>query len=182
MLIDQFFESYDASSRHQRQVRASAWRAFQATRQLDVGSSVAIRILLALRGLGRGSQGFSIASLISRGFVLLGEEPGREVLLGVAGQFWKPDGGIKRLSANDFAFFDTPGYAKAGWGFHYQELAPGRTMVTTETRVICYGEDARRRFRRYWFLVRPFSGLIRLEALRLLARAAERPSGEHAGA
>jgi hypothetical protein len=56
-------------------------------------------------------------------------------------------------------------------------VAPGRAggaAVSTETRVLCTDERSRRAFRRYWTLVRPFSGLTRIEMLRAIRREAER--------
>jgi hypothetical protein len=38
--------------------------------------------------------------------------------------------------------------------------------LSTETRVVCFGEATRRRFLLYWRLIEPFSGLIRLSLLR----------------
>jgi hypothetical protein len=54
------------------------------------------------------------------------------------------------------------------------EGVAGRTVLTTETRVLCTDEGARRRFRRYWALIRPGSGAIRVAWLRAIRRRAER--------
>ena len=48
---------------------------------------------------------------------------------------------------------------------------PGR--LVTETRIALTDEAARRAFRRYWLVVRPFSGLTRRLLLRAAKRAAE---------
>jgi hypothetical protein len=45
--------------------------------------------------------------------------------------------------------------------------------LSTETRVACYGNAARRKFLLYWRVVEPFSGLIRWSLLRGVRRAAE---------
>jgi hypothetical protein len=34
--------------------------------------------------------------------------------------------------------------------------------------MLCLDESSRRRFRRYWLFIRPFSGLIRMEMLRVI--------------
>jgi hypothetical protein len=47
--------------------------------------------------------------------------------------------------------------------------------VTMETRVTCTDQDSRRRFRRYWLLVGPFSHLLRKTALRVYAKKLEGP-------
>ena len=46
------------------------------------------------------------------------------------------------------------------------------TRVTTETRVLC-ADDARPKFRLYWMLIRPFSGLLRRFMLRAIRQEAE---------
>jgi hypothetical protein len=43
-------------------------------------------------------------------------------------------------------------------------------VLSTETRVACGDEGARRRFGRYWRVVAPFSGLIRGAMLREVER------------
>jgi hypothetical protein len=45
--------------------------------------------------------------------------------------------------------------------------------LSTETRVHVADPAARRKFRRYWFVIRPFSGLIRILLLRAARRRAE---------
>ncbi len=42
-----------------------------------------------------------------------------------------------------------------------EALAPDRTRVATETRIRALGPSARRWFRLYWLIIRPFSGLLR---------------------
>jgi hypothetical protein len=68
------------------------------------------------------------------------------------------------------------GVARAGWNFALNETEPGRTLLTTETRVACGDPATRRRFRIYWLFIRPGSGLIRRLMLRSIKRAAERPA------
>jgi hypothetical protein len=49
-------------------------------------------------------------------------------------------------------------------------------VLSTETRILCFGENARRTFRLYWTFVGPFSGLIRRGLLRGVRARAERAS------
>ena len=44
--------------------------------------------------------------------------------------------------------------------------------MSTETRVLCADAAALRSFRRYWLVVGPFSGLIRILMLRAIAATA----------
>ncbi len=53
--------------------------------------------------------------------------------------------------------------------------ASAPSSLSTETRVHVADPPARRKFRRYWFVIRPFSGLIRILLLRAARRRAEAP-------
>ena len=72
-----------------------------------------------------------------------------------------------------FAALEADGAAKAVWNFTTESLAPGRTRVTTITRIATPDPATKRSFGRYWRVIRPFSGLIRIEMLRALKRRAE---------
>jgi hypothetical protein len=80
---------------------------------------------------------------------------------------------LRRLSREEFRRFDEPGYARATWNFAVEPVAEGVTRLTTETRVMCADRNARHKFRAYWAVVGPFSGLIRTRALRQIKVAAE---------
>ena len=121
--------------------------------------------------MARSAESYALASA---GFVILGEDPGREVVLGTIGRFWTPSGGMRAFAAAEFAGFSEPGWAKAAWNFRVDAAADGRTTLSTETRVLCTDPRSRRTFGRYWRVVRPFSGLIRIELLRAIRGAAER--------
>jgi hypothetical protein len=114
-----------------------------------------------------------LRDLIAGGFILLGERPAEEILLGVVGRFWTPLGGIKRMDAEAFRVFASPGYAKAVWNFSLSARAEVVTSLATETRVLCLDDASRRRFKLYWAFIAPFSGAIRMAALRSIKRAAE---------
>ena len=98
----------------------------------------------------------------------------QEVVLGIVGRFWRPDGGIVRdLTADGFRDFRGMGYAKAVWNF-YVSPVDGSSQLSTETRVQTFGRAATVKFRLYWLLVGPFSGLMRRAMLREVKRIAER--------
>jgi hypothetical protein len=104
-------------------------------------------------------------------FTLLQREGDREVAYGLAGKLWQADYGQYRIAdANAFDAFDTPGSVKLVVSFMCELLPSGLTRLTTETRVHCIDADAFRRFRPYWYLIRPVSGLIRRRMLRSIAR------------
>jgi hypothetical protein len=110
------------------------------------------------------------------GFAVLAEEPGRELVLGIAGRFWAIRERANLLRTPDeaaFRAFREPGCAKAAMNFRVEDAGDGTTRLSTETRVRCLDRGARRNFALYWMAIGPFSGLIRRVMLRGIARAAE---------
>jgi hypothetical protein len=110
------------------------------------------------------------------GFVMLGERPGEEVVLGVAGRFWelREAEAVRRLaSLEDFAAFDEPASAKAALNFIVR-AERGGSRVLTETRIAGTDAEGTRRFRRYWRLVMPGSAAIRRSWLGAVRRRAAR--------
>ena len=189
MLIDQFLPKYDAVESHTTIVRASADRVWSAIRTADLGSNGIVRALFALRGapefLVAPREAFARArtpvhapltldAALAHGFVILAEEPGRELLLGTAGRFWGAKGGLCRVDPGDFAGFAEPGAAQAAWNFAVRPLVGEKTVLSTETRVRCVDAAGRWKFRLYWSVIRPFSGIIRILMLRAIKQVAER--------
>ena len=173
LLIDEFLPRFDVASRHEIVVSAPVEQVYAVARQVDLSGSATIRWLFRLRGLPV-PEALRLDGLLRAGFVLLGEDPGRELVLGVVGRFWSITGGLQRVHSGGFRGFDRPGTAKAVWNFRVDPQSGGSSLLSTETRVLCLDDRSRRRFRWYWSLVGPFSGLIRREALRLAKRRAEK--------
>jgi len=169
--MDRYLPRFDFAERHGIDIAAAPGVIDDCVRGLDLSGSRVVRALYRLRGLPATS--LRIDGLERIGFRLLAHEPQRELVLGLIGRFWTAHGGLCRFDAPDFAAFDEPGWAKAVWSFTITPLADGRTRLETETRVRCTDAGSRRRFRVYWLLIRPFSGLIRIIALREVRRRAE---------
>lgn len=180
MLLDRFLPKYDVVEHHETTVDASVEKAYHAIKQFDLARSPVVLALLAVRGLptlftgaAKPSRRIGLDEIIRAGFVVLAEEPHREIVLGVVGKFWRATSGIHRIEADEFGGFDAPGFCKAAWNFAVADRPDHGSTVVTETRVACTDEDARRKFLRYWRLVGPFSALIRRVLLRGIKRAAE---------
>jgi hypothetical protein len=109
---------------------------------------------------------------IAARFILLGQRPPHEIALGAIGRFWTAASKPVRVAPDAFGRFQEPGYAKAVWDFTLAPIGDGATRLATETRVWCADAASRRRFRLYWLVIRPFSGLIRRQMLRSIAREA----------
>lgn len=179
-LIDRFLPDYDVRTRHETTVDAPAAETFAAMRSVDLGRSLPVTALLAIRSIPRLLTGrtdlqrrLTIDSFASAGFVILGEEPCRELAIGAVGRFWRPDSGIEPIDPEDFEDFVEPGYAKAVLNITVEERGSLQTLLATETRVLCTDEGARRRFRIYWTAIGPFSGFIRRVMLQQAKAAAE---------
>ena len=185
MLIDDFLPRYDAAEKHAITLNASAQQVYAAVRELDMSRALLIRGLFFLRRLpvlfasskkSLHPLGLNLAELLRSGFVLLEEKPVEELVLGLAGKFWTATGGIQKIQAQQFRDFATPGYAKAAWNFSLHPQSNGAIKLTTETRVLCTDALSRKRFLRYWRFIQPFSGLIRMAALRAIKRTVEKRS------
>lgn len=178
-LLDQFLPRYDFAARHSLRVAARAARGWDALRTADLRDPAIARVLLFLRGYGmRARRQTGDASLAVRlaalGFTALGERPGQELVFGLVGRFWTPSGGLRPVAAAEYLEFKEDGFAKAAWNFSVEPRDDSDCLLTTETRVLCFGEAARRRFRRYWRVVGPFSGIIRKGMLRSIREHALR--------
>jgi hypothetical protein len=104
------------------------------------------------------------------GFVLLGEEPGREVVVGAIGKFWQPAIEYASVRPADFAVFDRPGFGKLAWCIRVDPREGGGSWVGFELRVGATDAASLARFKRYWWIIGRFSHAIRRRFLgRLVA-------------
>jgi hypothetical protein len=170
-LHDTYLPQYHFRERHAITVRTRAERIYPIIRNFDFSGSWLISILFMLRGLP--AKMARMEGVQKERFVLLQEHVGTEIIIGLIGQFWKPNGNLKIFSPAEFASINEPGQAKATWNFRLIPQAD-TTIVETETRIRCADDAAFKKFSRYWFLIRPFSGLIRREMLRAIKKSAER--------
>ena len=172
MLLDRFLPHCDFFERHSTFVRATPERVYAVLRTAELPSHPIVRTLLTLRGMKRTAKSMSLESLLHGGFALLAEDPPREIVLGVQGPFWKPSCKLHEIDAGSFLTPVPSGTARGAWNFLVEHSGDG-ARVTTETRVLC-ADDARMKFRLYWLVVRPFSGLLRRLMLRAIRKEAER--------
>lgn len=188
MLLDDFMPEFDVRTSHAVAIAASPERVYTCLRTASFDHWGLTRTLYALRILpalvvaprktwrrlhaGHGAPPRTLDGLLAGGFTVLGERPGDELVLGTVGRFWRAAGELHSVSPTRFREPSPPGTAKAAWSFTVTRR-PGGTELRTETRVLCADVATWRRFRAYWLLIRPFSGLIRREMLAAVRRAAE---------
>jgi hypothetical protein len=131
---------------------------------------------LSRRDFSSPGLGFTMENMLKLGFIDLGRLQGRELVLGLAARPWRLRPDILRLSPEEFIALDRQGYVKVAANFRVDPQGESLTRLSTETRIQCLGPGARRAFRVYWTLIRPGSGLIRRDMLRLVKKKAEAPS------
>lgn len=188
LLLDGFLPTYDHAICVSGVFRAPPSEVFAAITNLDLFQLPLPRVLLEARALPgrlvdararhRGQAvaaeppTFRIRDLQARGWILLGERPGVELVYGQVGKPWKGAGGVPDhpVTADNFAAFAEPGFAKLAESILVTPYGAAACILTAESRVALTDEDSRRRFRRYWLAARPFIRLMRPAIMRTLAR------------
>ena len=94
-----------------------------------------------------------------------------QLVLGQIGRPWKSAGASSGPPVEPAAFadFDRPGFAKIAANLRVEPYGATASILTIETRVALTDPQSLRRFTRYWTFIRPFSALIRRNALQLVA-------------
>ena len=198
LLIDQFLPRSDVAVVHAAVFRAPPEVCYRAARGIDLLRHPVMRTLLGLRSLpprladrlarhrdtsaerplGRPPT-FRLDDMVRPplDWLLLGEQPGVELVLGQIGRPWKPVGASSGppVAKAAFAAFDQPGFAKIAFSLRVDPYGTTSSILTMETRVALTDPESRRRFTRYWALVGPFVRLIDRMTLRLLAAELRRP-------
>ena len=188
MLIDRFLRTFDVTEVHEIHVEAPPEATYKAIRHTDLRDPI-IEVLFALRELPRrirgGGRGVpsarphsltfdDLTTTLGYTWVLLGEEPDVEFVIGSVGKFWQRDYGVTPVAANDFVAFDEPGYAKLALSFSVRPAVPGGSVLRYEARTATTDAVARARFGRYWRIIRWGVAIVMVRALHRIKAEAER--------
>lgn len=185
MLLDGPMPEYEFDEVHSIHVLAPPERTLEAVKLATLGEMPLVRLLFGVRSLPAflaRKRGLPTArteplyeQMLAFGFVHLAEEPDREVVCGGIGQMSKLRGGATPTvrNARGFVAFEEPGYAKVAINLSL-EPADGGTRLGTETRVLTTDPASRRRFARYWQVIRIGSVAIRRSWLGVARSRAER--------
>jgi hypothetical protein len=201
-LIDEVLPRYETREVHEISVAAPQTEVYRALEDLTIAELHLFRALMGVRALPARLARSRHRPVTPRrpraldpelrlldwglrmGFTVLACRPGSELVIGGAGQPWRPAGGATATirGKEDFLAFDRPGFAKLVLGFKLERV-PGGTRLVTETRVDTTDPLTHRRFATYWQVIRVWSGAIRRSWLRAIRRRAERsPRGLDAAA
>ncbi len=171
MRIDDVLPNFHKNEVHKTRIVASPETVYAACRNLDFGKSKVIRVLMWLRGLP--AEALTISGLISLGFNLLEDEEPNEIVFGLAGNLWTHTPQLEEHNESSFRELSSPGYVKVAWNFLITPLDDKTVELSTESRVLCTDRKSGFFFSFYWFIIRPFSGWIRIKMLQIIKEQAE---------
>ena len=184
LLIDALMPRYDAVLATHRIVHAPPAATYDAARKLDFVTihTPLLDAAMWVRGLpGRiaGTEPPHPPRLVPAeqtgalpGWVMLGEQPDRELTFGAVGRFWTPSIEWRDVPPSDFAGFTEPGWGKVVVAFVVSPYGDA-SLLTYECRTVVGDSASRKRFLRYWRVVRPFAGHIFRATVDTIRRAAE---------
>jgi hypothetical protein len=181
--LDEFAPVWQFREFHTIEVAAPRARVFDAIKRVRADEIFLFRTLIWIRRGGQPPpQNIQDAvrehdSLIdvatNSTFVLLADDAPRELVVGTI--VGAPPGTRGPLTLEFFQKPPAEGFTVATMNFVVTENGPGRSLVSTETRVFANGPAARRRFAAYWRVIYPGSALIRRMWLRAIRRRASSP-------
>ena len=156
MPLDEFLSAYDVREVHSTTVAATPELVIETARELtwrDVplfAALMAVRSLPALLAGHRPSASHRILIDFRRaGFVALAERPD-ELVFGAVGRFWKPTGGLRRMTPVSSPASASRASRRPPSTSTCQAGLQHAARLVTETRVLATDPSARRSFMRYW--------------------------------
>lgn len=181
--LDEFAPTWQFREIHTMRVAAPPSRVFDAIQRVRADEIRLFRTLTWIRRGGRplpssilnpGKSESLIDVATQSGFVRLAEDVPRELVIGTV--VMAPPGTHGTLTPQVFQEDLSPGFALATMNFLVAADGPGRSLVSTETRVFANSPEARRRFAAYWRIIYPGSAIIRRMWLRAIERRATNPN------
>lgn len=197
MLLDKYLPKYDFTEVHSIQIKSSAEEAYQAMMETTMEElHCFVRLLFNLRSLpeklaGRKEHSLSsvalpdnkslIEQILKNDFTKIDEQPPREIVFGLIvpgsiGRVWDKSSGqsLHFADATEYLTFNKPDFLHVIGNFSINDAPQaGFVIVRTESRTKALSEKARKNFHPYWFIIRPWSGLIRRLWFKAIKRRAE---------
>ncbi len=181
--LDDWMPRWQVGERHTIRVAASPEKVFAAIHEVRANEIFLFRTLTAIRRCGQpGPESIldapeekSILDVATQtSFVLLGEDPPRELVIGtVVGAPATVRTSGRRLTPEVFRKKLPPGFALATMNFLVLPDNHGGSTISTETRIYANTPSALRQFVVYWRVIHPGSDIIRRMWLRAIKQRAE---------
>jgi hypothetical protein len=182
--LDEFAPVWQFREFHTIRVAAPPTRVFEAIKRVRADEILLFRMLTWIRrggqplppGILNAGEREPLIDVATRsGFVRLADDVPRELVIGTV--VLAPPGTHGTLTPQVFQKDLAPGFALATMNFIVAPDGPGRSVLSTETRVFANSPPARRRFAAYWRLIYPGSAIIRRMWLRAIELRATSPNG-----
>jgi hypothetical protein len=164
--LDLLVPHYHFSEHHQLSMTGDLDDIFMAVEAADLSDSLVSRVLITLWRL--------IANVVLKkppkkntsvkDFALLCRSPPNFIARGLIGGKNAPED-KDYIDSDSFLAFKGPGSIKLVWAFWLESTGENIVCVHTETRVFCTDKKTKLKFTIYWYLIRPWSGLIRRRML-----------------
>jgi hypothetical protein len=188
-LMARYLPRYDIAEVHQVRVEGRPSVTYAAARRMDLQRSGVVHAIFRGRELmlratppPRPENFALVDEMLSLGWGVLEEVPGRQIVLGAITQPWQANVVFRALPPASYAAFDSAGYVKLVVTIAVDSSGPRQSVFRTETRALATDAASRAKFRRYWSVFSPGILLIRSESLKLVRCDAERAERELAGA
>jgi hypothetical protein len=176
--LDDIMPEYQASERHSERIHAKPEQVMQAIRQSTFGDLKSLVTLLKIRGAvsrtpdtGGFLQDKRVLDAFSESQYLFGGSEHEIVMLGVWNVRANRRPEVRTLQ--EFADYREQGGVKMAFDFNVEDAGGGWSTICAETRVLALDDFTRRGLARYWRLIVPGSGLLRLQWLEGIKKRAE---------
>ena len=170
-LLDEFVPVYQFNEFHTIDISVPKDRVDWAIRTVTPEEIRFFKTLTTIRGIGNTEhEGWPILKNFTSGrFLLLADEPGREIVFGHGGDAR----GGRMLAAGEFKTGHPAPLIKIAMNFRIQDEDATHCRLTTETRVYAAGSQVLHGFAAYWRMIYPGSALVRRMWLRAIKQRAE---------
>lgn len=160
---------------HRIFVNATPEDAWTVARHFDMSAVPWIKVLFDIRTfpekLANGtkashSEAFGVDQITesNSGFILLHESPGREVVIGSIGQFWRLKIPFLKITSQDYKDFNASGFGKVAWAISVEPFLAGST-IAIELRISATDEKSWKKLNRYYHVIGVGSNLIRTSVM-----------------
>lgn len=177
-VLDDIMPEYQFFERHSARIHARPEQVMQAVRQSTFGDMKSLATLLKIRGAAlrihdttHTLQDMRVLDAFSAsGYRSGGSE--HEIVMG-GGANVRAGRPLEARTLQEFADYREQGAVKMAFNFNVEDLGDGWSAISTETRVLATDDFTRRGMGRYWRLIVPGSGLLRLQWLDAIKKRAE---------
>lgn len=169
-LIQKYLPNPRHTEVHRIFVKALPDEAWETMRHLDMGKVPWVRLLFSIRTLpdrlkGKPKEqdqriGLDQIADSGKGFFIVEEIPGQEVVVAAVGKFWHLNIPFAAVTPGEFRNFNIPGYGKLSWSILVEPYANG-SVVTLELRTTATDEISWKKLNRYYSIIGVASQLIR---------------------